>query len=239
MLLKPVYILLLAFTFILVKPQAQELYKDTSQPFDVRVKDLISQMTLTEKIAQLGNNSPAISRLGVSSYNYWSEALHGVARSGLATSFPQVIGLSSTWNPELIFQVATAISDEARVKNNTENKGLTYWSPTINMARDPRWGRSEETYGEDPFLTSILATNFVRGMQGNDPYQLKDISNVNIEFYSVLGQLAGTKNFVNQNPGSHQVQIDFTEMKLKKGLYLVRFKTNDFSKSTMIEILDK
>ncbi|MBN2862225.1 MAG: glycoside hydrolase family 3 C-terminal domain-containing protein [Bacteroidales bacterium] len=157
---------------------AQELYKNPLFPVNERVIDLISRMKPEEKISQLGNNVPAIPRLGISSYNYWSEALHGVAFSGLATSFPQVIALSSTWNPELIFQIATAISDEARVKNNTYKKGLTYWSPTINMARDPRWGRTEESYGEDPYLTSIMAVNFVRGMQGNDPKYLKTVSTV-------------------------------------------------------------
>lgn len=151
-------------------------YKDPLLPVDVRVQDLISRMTLTEKISQLGNTTPAINRLGIHAYEYWSEALHGVARAGLATSFPQAIALSSTWNPQLIYQIGTAISDEARVKNNTEGKGLSYWSPTINMARDPRWGRAEENYGEDPFLASSIAVSFIKGMQGNDPKYLKTIA---------------------------------------------------------------
>lgn len=155
---------------------AVELYQDTSLPIDERVNDLISKMTLSEKIAQLGHNSPAISRLGVASYNYWNEALHGVARSGLATSFPQAIALSATWNPDLIFAVATATSDEARIKNNLNGKGLTYWSPTINMARDPRWGRAEENYGEDPFLAAQIAVSFIKGMQGNNPIYLKTVA---------------------------------------------------------------
>ncbi|MGA2408716.1 MAG: glycoside hydrolase family 3 C-terminal domain-containing protein [Bacteroidales bacterium] len=168
----------LIFTLVSCNSAAQEIYKNPLFPVNERVIDLISRMTPEEKISQLGNNVPAIPRLGISYYNYWSEALHGVAFSGLATSFPQVIALSSTWNPELIYQIATAISDEARVKNNTFNKGLTYWSPTINMARDPRWGRTEESYGEDPYLTSRMAVNFVRGMQGNDPRYLKTVSTV-------------------------------------------------------------
>ena len=156
--------------------KAQSDWQNTSLSVDVRVNDLISQMTLAEKISQLGNQSSAITRLGIPSYDYWNEALHGVARSGLATSFPQAIALSSTWDPELIQQIASAISDEARVKNNTDGKGLTYWCPTINMARDPRWGRSEENYGEDPYLTGQMAVNFIKGMQGNDPKYLKTVS---------------------------------------------------------------
>ncbi len=169
---------LLIITFLLISFSLSSLaqYANPEVPIDDRVNDLISKMTLAEKIAQTGNQAPAISRLGVKSYDYWSEALHGVARSGLATSFPQAIALSSTWDPELIYEVATAISDEARVKNNTTGKGLTYWSPTINMARDPRWGRAEENYGEDTYLASQIALSFVRGMQGNDPKYLKTVA---------------------------------------------------------------
>ena len=166
----------LAFVLTGYLVNAQNAYQNTSLPIDERVNDLVSQMTLAEKITQLGNQSSAITRLGIPAYDYWSEALHGVARSGLATSFPQAIALSSTWNPELIYQMASAISDEARVKNNTEGKGLTYWCPTINMARDPRWGRSEENYGEDTYLTSQMAVNFIKGMQGNDPKYLKTVA---------------------------------------------------------------
>lgn len=173
--------ILFALTFLIFASNipfasAQNDYQNANLSVDQRVNDLISKMTLTEKISQLGNQATAISRLGIPAYNYWSEALHGVARSGLATSFPQAIALSSTWDPELIFQVAAAISDEARVKNNTEGKGLTYWCPTINMARDPRWGRAEENYGEDTYLTSQLAVNFIKGMQGNDPKYLKTVA---------------------------------------------------------------
>ncbi len=169
-------LLVLCISLNVIVISATDPYQDPNLPIDERVADLISRMTLTEKIAQLGNNSPAISRLGIGSYNYWSEALHGVARSGLATSFPQAIALSSTWNPELIHDVASAISDEARVKNNTDGKGLTYWSPTVNMARDPRWGRAEENYGEDPYLAAQIAISFIKGMQGNDPKYLKTVA---------------------------------------------------------------
>lgn len=153
-------------------------YLDPDLPAEARARDLISRMTLEEKISQLGNTAPAIPRLGVPAYEWWNEALHGVARSGLATSFPQAIAMSSTWDPDLVYEIASAISDEARVYNNLYGKGLTYWSPTINLARDPRWGRTEETYGEDPYLTSRLAVSFVRGMQGSDPKYLKTVATV-------------------------------------------------------------
>ncbi|HOV99773.1 MAG TPA: glycoside hydrolase family 3 C-terminal domain-containing protein [Bacteroidota bacterium] len=140
-----------------------------------RVSDLISLMTLDEKIKQLTNQSDSIPRLGVSKYNYWSEALHGVLTGG-ATSFPQVVALGATWDPDIVYRVASAISDEARVLNIVDGKGLTYWSPTINIARDPRWGRNEESYSEDPYLLSRMGVAFVQGMQGNDPYYLKTVS---------------------------------------------------------------
>ena len=140
-----------------------------------RLSDLINLMTVDEKIKQLINESDSIPRLGLSKYNYWSEALHGVLASG-ATSFPQAVAMGATWEPELIHRVASAISDEARALNVTTGKGLTYWSPTINIARDPRWGRNEESYSEDPYLLSRMGVAFVKGMQGNDPYYLKTVS---------------------------------------------------------------
>lgn len=142
---------------------------------DARVQSLISQMTLAEKISQLQHNAPAIERLNLPAYNYWNEALHGVLVGG-ATSFPQAIALGSTWNPELVKRVATAISDEARGFNVRDGKGLTYWSPVVNMLRDPRWGRYEESYSEDPYLMSELAVAFVQGLQGDDPKYLKAVS---------------------------------------------------------------
>ncbi len=141
-----------------------------------RVRALIDSMTLEEKVSQMGDRSPAIPRLNIPSYLWWNEALHGVARSGIATVFPQAIALAGTFDPELIHTVSTAISTEARVKNNVQNKALTYWSPTVNLARDPRWGRNEESYGEDPFLASRIAVAFVRGLQGDDPDYLKTVS---------------------------------------------------------------
>jgi beta-glucosidase len=140
-----------------------------------RLSDLVGLMTVDEKIGQLVNRSDAIPRLGISKYNYWSEALHGILDVG-TTSFPQVIALGATWDPDLVRRVATAISDEARVKNKIEGKGLTYWSPTVNIARDPRWGRNEESYSEDPYLLSRMGVAFVTGMQGNHPFYLKTVS---------------------------------------------------------------
>jgi beta-glucosidase len=141
-------------------------------------------MTVEEKISQMMNGAPAIERLGIPAYNWWNECLHGVARAGLATVFPQAIGLGATWDEDLIFRVATTISDEARakhhefVRNGSRRiyQGLTFWSPNINIFRDPRWGRGQETYGEDPFLTGKLAVQFVKGLQGDDPKYFKTIA---------------------------------------------------------------
>ena len=143
--------------------------------FEDRLNDLIGLMTLEEKINQLTNESDSIPRLGLSKYNYWSEALHGVLDQGV-TSFPQAIAMGSTWDPDLLRKVATAISDEARIKNAVYGKGLSYWSPTVNIARDPRWGRNEECYSEDPYLLSRMGVAFVKGMQGDDPYYLKTVA---------------------------------------------------------------
>ncbi|QJD97679.1 glycosyl hydrolase [Mucilaginibacter robiniae] len=163
--------------------QAQNIpvYKDEHQPVDARVKSLLSQLTLTEKANLLGYNSQAIPRLNIPAYNWWNEGLHGVARAGEATVFPQAIGMAATFNPDLLKQVATAISTEARAKYNLamqqdrhlQYMGLTFWSPNINIFRDPRWGRGQETYGEDPYLTSRMGIAYVKGMQGNDPQHLK------------------------------------------------------------------
>ncbi|MBN2526918.1 MAG: glycoside hydrolase family 3 C-terminal domain-containing protein [Deltaproteobacteria bacterium] len=144
--------------------------------FEERATALVSQMTLAEKVSQLGHRAPDISRLDIPKHNWWNEALHGVARSGIATVFPQSIALAGTFDVELMHTVADVISTEARVKHNEDGKALTYWSPTVNLARDPRWGRNEETYGEDPFLASRMAVAFVKGMQGDDPTYIKTVS---------------------------------------------------------------
>jgi beta-glucosidase len=148
---------------------------------EAKIKELISQMTLEEKVSQLLYKSPAIERLGIPEYNWWNECLHGVARAGIATVFPQAIALAATFDDDLVEQIASAISDEARAKHNEAVKqgnrgqywGLTFWTPNINIFRDPRWGRGQETYGEDPYLTSKIGLAFVRGLQGNDPENLK------------------------------------------------------------------
>ncbi len=156
-------------------------YLDPDLDAHTRVRDLLGRMTLEEKVVQLESAAPAIPRLGIPEYNWWNECLHGVARAGLATVFPQAIGLGATWDGDLVFQVATATSDEARAKhheflrNGSRDiyEGLTFWSPNINIFRDPRWGRGQETYGEDPYLTGRLGVAFVRGLQGDDPHYLK------------------------------------------------------------------
>lgn len=161
-----------------VRGVKERIIGDLSQPIAVRVKTLIQQMTLAEKVSQLVSESDSIPRLNLPAYNYWNECLHGVARAGEVTVFPQAINLASTWDTVLVKRVASAISTEARLKYLEIGKGLTYWSPTINMARDPRWGRSEETYGEDPYLTSRLGVAFVKGLQGDHPAYLKTVATI-------------------------------------------------------------
>lgn len=161
---------------------SQILYLDPTRPIFERVEDLLSRLTLDEKIGQMRNPAKAIPRLNIPAYDFWSEALHGVARNGRATVFPQAIGMAATWDPALIQKVASAVGDEARAKyhealrrNNATAiyQGITMWSPNINIFRDPRWGRGQETWGEDPFLTGEMGAAYVRGLQGEDPKYLK------------------------------------------------------------------
>ena len=175
----------LAVTTLIVSHRRAEThvlpFRDTSLPLNGRISDLIGRLTLEEKIMQLNYESPAVPRLGIPAYNWWNEALHGVARAGKATVFPQALGLASTWDEDLVHQVAEATATEARAKYNyfSQNNvhkiytGLTFFSPNINIFRDPRWGRGHETYGEDPHLTSRLGVSFIKGLQGNDPSLLK------------------------------------------------------------------
>lgn len=160
----------------------QPLYLDHTYPFDERIKDLIARLTLEEKVGLMSHPAKDVPRLGIPAYNYWNEALHGVARNGRATVFPQAIGMAATWNLDLIEQVASAIGDEARAKYHEalrrkgftdQYQGLTFWSPNVNIFRDPRWGRGQETWGEDPFLSGELASAYVRGLQGDHPKFLK------------------------------------------------------------------
>ncbi len=165
------------------KPK-QALYQDFTRAPEKRAADLVSRMTLEEKVGQMQNTAPAIPRLGIPAYDWWNEALHGVARAGLATVFPQAIGLAATWDTNLEHEIADTISTEARAKyndaiahdNHRRYYGLTFWSPNINIFRDPRWGRGQETYGEDPYLTARMAIAFIRGMQGDDAHYFKAIA---------------------------------------------------------------
>ena len=170
---------LLTFTLLagaLLAGRAQTLpYQDKTLPAELRAADLLKRLTLEEKASLTLNGSPAIPRLGIRQYNWWNEALHGVARNGSATVFPQAIGMAASFDEELIEDVFTAVSDEARVKNRMADRdnvriyqGLTFWTPNINIFRDPRWGRGMETYGEDPYLTGRLGMAVVRGLQGPD-----------------------------------------------------------------------
>jgi beta-glucosidase len=185
-----------------------------------RVDDLIKRMTLEEKISQLNYQAAAIDRLGIPAYNWWNECLHGVGRAGLATVFPQAIGLGASWDVDLMNKVATVISDEARAKNSEFLRldkrgiyyGLTFWTPNINIFRDPRWGRGQETYGEDPYLTGNLAVSFVNGLQGNDPKYLKVVST--------------SKHFaVHSGPESsrHSINVNVSEIDLRE-TYLPAFE---------------
>lgn len=164
-----------------LKAQQTPVFENYSLPADERIDDLISRMTLEEKASQMVDAASALPKLNIPKYGWWSEALHGVARAGKATVFPQAIGMAATFNPDLIREVASAISDEGRAMYNVAVKrglheicqGLTFWSPNVNIFRDPRWGRGHETYGEDPFLTGTIGAAFVQGMQGTDPKYLK------------------------------------------------------------------
>ena len=248
-------IFVLACNIIIYAQNEQPRYKDVNTSIDERVKDLISRMTIEEKIPQMSHLAPAIERLGVIEYGpniynplgeafefnkdeaeeltklrpwenleywekgscldggWWNEALHGVARAGLATSFPQSIALGSTWNPELVHKCMDVASTEARIHNNVYGKKLTYWSPTINILRDPRWGRNEESYSEDPYLLSRMAVAFVKGFQGDHPKYLKAIATL--------------KHFVANNSeyNRHNGSADVSERFLRE-YYLYAFKAD-------------
>ncbi|HDQ44973.1 MAG TPA: glycoside hydrolase family 3 protein [bacterium] len=184
---KPVFLLIVFLALTGMQLSIAEegpAYLNPDLPVSQRVDDLISRMTLEEKISQMMDVARAIPRLGIPEYNWWNECLHGVARAGIATVFPQAIGLAATWNTDLMFEVADVTSTEARAKHHEfvrqgdfgRYKGLTMWSPNINIFRDPRWGRGQETYGEDPYLTGRMGVAFVKGLQGDDPHYLKVVS---------------------------------------------------------------
>jgi beta-glucosidase len=159
-------------------------FQNPDLPIEARVDDLVARLTLPEKAEQMLHEAPAVERLGIPAYNWWNEGLHGVARAGIATVFPQAIGLAAMWSAERLGEIAVAISDEARAKHHEYlrqgdhgmYKGLTVWAPNINIFRDPRWGRGHETYGECPHLTARLGVAFCRGLQGDDPRYLKVVA---------------------------------------------------------------
>jgi beta-glucosidase len=163
---------------------SKSIYLDPARPIAERVDDLVGRLTIAEKVAQMASDAPAIPHLGVPRHNWWNEALHGVGRAGIATVFPQAIGLASTFNAGLIRRMAEVISDEGRAKHHEFARngergiytGLTFWSPNVNIFRDPRWGRGQETYGEDPYLSARLGVQFVQGLQGDDPRYLKTVA---------------------------------------------------------------
>jgi beta-glucosidase len=196
-------------------------FRNTNLSTEERVNDLVSRMTLQEKADQLLYTAPAIPRLGVPAYTWWNEALHGVARAGYATVFPQAITIANSWDETLMLSVANAISDEARAKYHEFQRrgktgiyqGLTFWSPNINIFRDPRWGRGHETYGEDPYLTGRMGYQFVKGMQGDDPKYLKTV--------------ATAKHFAvhsGPEPLRHQFNAKVSEVDLRE-TYLPAFRT--------------
>jgi beta-glucosidase len=172
---------LILFAGLFISNKPVDPYLDTTLSFEKRTDDLVSRLTLAEKVQLMRYDSPEIKRLDIPAYNWWNECLHGVARSGLATVFPQAIGMAAMWDTDQMYKNAVAISDEARAKNNDyvhKNKrgiyqGLTFWTPNINIFRDPRWGRGMETYGEDPYLTAEVAIPFIKGLQGDDPKYMK------------------------------------------------------------------
>lgn len=213
------FILLLFFSTT-ISAQYKYGFQNPAFSIDKRINNLIQLLTTEEKIDLLLYNSPGVERLGIPTYNWWSEALHGVARAGRATVFPQAIGMAATFNDALIYKVADAISDEARakfnsaIKNNNRSQylGLTFWSPNINIFRDPRWGRGHETYGEDPYLTGAIGTAFVKGLQGN-----------NLNYYKVV---ACAKHFAvhsGPEPLRHQFNATVSNNDLRN-TYLPAFK---------------
>ena len=164
--------LLLLSVFSNAQEAFTEKYANLSLDFEIRATDLVAQMTLEEKISQLGAGAPAIPRLNIQEYHWWNECLHGVARAGIATVFPQAIGMAASFDTGTMREVANVISDEARAKHHEAQRnknykiytGLTFWSPNVNIFRDPRWGRGHETYGEDPYLTGQMGIQFVKGL---------------------------------------------------------------------------
>lgn len=193
--------------------ESTPIYLDPAYPREERVRDLLNRLTLQEKISLMSNEARGVPRLGIPAYDYWNEALHGVARNGLATVFPQAIGLAATWDPALLKRIASAIGDEGRAKYHAALKrngftriyqGLTFWSPNINIFRDGgRWGRGQETYGEDPYLTGEMGVAFVRGLQGDDPHYLKTAACA--KHYAVHSGPEALRHEFNVNPSKRDL----------------------------------
>jgi beta-glucosidase len=217
MLKKIAFLLFLFLALENANGQGDPKFRNSSLPLEERVNDLVSRMTLEEKIGQMVYTSPAIPRLGIPAYNWWNESLHGVARAGYATVFPQSITIAGSWDKDLMFRVANAISDEARAKYNDWIRrgkhgiyqGLTFWSPNINIFRDPRWGRGHETYGEDPYLTGIMGTQFVKGLQGNDPKYLKVVATA--KYYAVHSGPEPLRHVFDANVGESDLRDTYLE----------------------------
>jgi beta-glucosidase len=231
----------LLFVFMIaISSHAQKIavHKDASKTFEERAKYIVSQMTLEEKVSQMSYTSPAIDRLEIPEMNWWNECLHGVARAGVATVFPQGIGMSAMWDRNQMFKNATAISDEARAKHQefaSRNKrgiyqGLTFWTPNINIFRDPRWGRGMETYGEDPYLTGELGVQFVKGLQGDDPKYLKLVATA--KHFVVHSGPEGERHSFNVEPTSFDMLNTYSpqfEKVIKEGhVYSVMCAYNSF-----------
>jgi beta-glucosidase len=182
----------------------------------------VGRLTLEEKVLQMQNTAPAIERLGIPAYDWWNEALHGVARAGRATVFPQAIGLAATWDTDLMHRIADTISTEARAKYNEAQRkgnygryyGLTFWSPNINIFRDPRWGRGQETYGEDPFLTARMAVALIQGMEGSDPHYLKTVAAA--KHFAVHSGPESSRHIFDANPSAADLE----------GTYLPAFRAS-------------
>src|SRR5580692_7893120 len=211
--------LFVAFTTLPLHAYAQqqsgaESFKfiNTALPIEQRVDDLIGRMTLEEKVQQMRDHSPAIPRLGVPKYDWWNEGLHGVAFAGYATNFPQVIGMAATWDTQLVHTMGQTISIEARAKYDEAIRhdqheqffGLTFWAPNINIFRDPRWGRGQETYGEDPYLTGRMAVAFVTGMQGTDPNYFRVVSTP--KHFAVHSGPESTRHQANVDVSAHDLE---------------------------------
>ena len=201
----------LFLTAALAQPPADAPFLNPDLAPEKRAADLVSRMTLEEKVLQMQNGAPALPRLNIPAYDWRNEALHGVARAGQATVFPQAIGLAATWDVDLIERIADVISTEARAKYNEairhdqhrRYQGLTFWSPNINIFRDPRWGRGQETYGEDPYLTGRLAVAFIKGMQGNDPHYYKVIATA--KHYAVHSGPEPTRHSFDAKPSARDL----------------------------------